>query len=463
MIERVQQAFRLWDKPVSDGNPLATLRIYQRLQQQETLTARQVSNELLRRHLEQLRNTHPDECQILHDRYIEGVPAHIVATRLDLSDGNVFLKQKQGIHHLAEMLCQEEAAFFAAQRSLMQRRLAAPTYTQLFGVAALLEQLNTTLVAPQPPWIIAIEGLGGSGKTALADALVRQMIDSDAWHDLAWVTARQMVMSLDGCVKLVEKPTQTVEALVESFARQLLPELSRQNGASCQRRQRALCECLKANRYLVVIDNLETILDVESLLATLRTWVNPSKVLITTRQRLLSEADIFHFVLPELSEGDALQLERYEAQTRNLPDLLAASDDDLNTVYQTVGGNPLALRLLVGQLHLYSLDHLLNELHQLASGPILNLYAYIYRRAWEGLDEAGRTALLLMLLTSEQGRSFDELATLGHGKLTPEQLRHSLDQLIALNLVDSRGDLHVRRYTIHGLTRTFLHRDVMGW
>jgi hypothetical protein len=34
---------------------------------------------------------------------------------------------------------------------------------------------------------------------------------------------------------------------------------------------------------------------------------------------------------------------------------------------------------------------------------------------------------------------------------------------VQLNLVDSRGDLKTRRYTIHNLTATFLQEQVVRW
>lgn len=60
MKERVQQAFRLWHKPASEGNPLQNLHAYQRLQQTEQLSS-SASNELLRQALDQLRITHSEE------------------------------------------------------------------------------------------------------------------------------------------------------------------------------------------------------------------------------------------------------------------------------------------------------------------------------------------------------------------------------------------------------------------
>jgi len=52
----------------------------------------------------------------------------------------------------------------------------------------------------------------------------------------------------------------------------------------------------------------------------------------------------------------------------------------------------------------------------------------------------------------------------GVSKIEHTPLRQALDKLVTLNLVDSRGDdLNQRRYTIHSLTRTFLHEQVVQW
>jgi DNA-binding MarR family transcriptional regulator len=48
-------------------------------------------------------------------------------------------------------------------------------------------------------------------------------------------------------------------------------------------------------------------------------------------------------------------------------------------------------------------------------------------------------------------------------RLDLAEVGDALDRLVALNLVDSRGDLNERRYAIHNLTRTFLQEQVAKW
>ena len=66
-----------------------------------------------------------------------------------------------------------------------------------------------------------------------------------------------------------------------------------------------------------------------------------------------------------------------------------------------------------------------------------------------------------MLLTAEQGETLAQLCTFAARQLAAEELRAAIEHLLAFSLIDARGGLHERRYTIHSLTRSFLHRQVM--
>jgi hypothetical protein len=197
------------------------------------------------------------------------------------------------------------------------------------------------------------------------------------------------------------------------------------------------------------------------LLDVLQRWVGPSKFLLTSRRSLFDTPGVYPYRLPELSQNDSLALVRHEARQRNLPILADAPTDQLEAIHRTVGGNPLALRLVVGQTLVHSLDHVLADLKGAQGRAAEQLYTYIYHSAWNHLDERARQILLLMPLVNETGGDLALLA--GIAEEDPGQLRPVLEQLIALNLVDSRGSLTDRTYSIHSLTRSFLHEQVLRW
>jgi DNA-binding MarR family transcriptional regulator len=165
-----------------------------------------------------------------------------------------------------------------------------------------------------------------------------------------------------------------------------------------------------------------------------------------------------------LNAEDALSLVRQEAQMRNLPDLAGADEATLQRIYATVGGNPLALRLVVGQTHIHPLERVLTALQTAQGYRVEQLYHYIYWQAWTQLDTAAQQALLLMPLVTESGGDLDYLTSMAAAAgLSAITVSDALERLVALSLVDSRGGLHERRYTIHALTRTFLQEQVLKW
>jgi hypothetical protein len=213
--------------------------------------------------------------------------------------------------------------------------------------------------------------------------------------------------------------------------------------------------------HVIVIDNLETVTDIETLLPTLQRLANPSKFVVTARENLYGLGNLYHFKVDELSPPYALHLIRDEAANCGLPVLAMSSDAELLPIVETVGGNPLALRLVVGQTHIYGLQSILYDLRQARSQPATNLYTYIYQKAWAKLGALERKALLVMPFAGPDGDDLGYLAEVGD--LDLDDLRSALNQLVTLNLVDARGGLNDRRYAIHNLTRTFLLEQVVKW
>jgi hypothetical protein len=278
---------------------------------------------------------------------------------------------------------------------------------------------------------------------------------------VAWATARQRVLNLGGHIDPLPTPALSADALVDVLCSQLLPDAAARPRLSAGEKYQLLRAELKRTPHLVVVDNLETVQDVDVLLAHLRDFAEPSKFLLTSRHNLYHAHDIHHFSLPQLGRTPALELIRFEAEIRNLPGIATAGDDELAPIYDSVGGNPLALRLVVGQLHVHTLPAILQDLASVNSRKVENLYTFIYRRAWENLDEPGRRLLLTMPLTNSDGADLAFLAAVS--EMEDADLRHALDTLVMCNLVDARGELHHRLYSIHSLTRTFLQEQVAKW
>ena len=444
-----------------DDSVLSSWLVVRNMQRDTQSNISSAVRQVLMDALSRLRKVNPEGSAILLRHYVDTAEVHTIAGQMSMAEGTINKKQRQAVSQLADLLWDVEMQARSDRLHRLTKRLDAPTYLRLFGVERHIEQLAKSLQVDGPPWLIAIEGIGGIGKTALADSLVRKALDDTCWDEVIWLTARQQGFSARGLVRGPHFPVLTPEALVDILCEQIHAGVTDTATLSSRDRYDLVYQRLKNGRCIVVIDNLETVADVQSLLSTLRAFANPSKFLLTTRDCLYGADDVFHYRVSELSESSALDLIRWEAESRNLPHLADAPSDVLFPIYETVGGNPLALRLVAGQMHIHALKAVLDDLRTAQSRKVEGLFTYIYRRAWDNIDESARKVLLLMPLISEQGSDLHFLAGMsgiGHGPL-----RDALELLVTLNLVDRRGGIDDSRYTIHSLTRTFLHHQVLRW
>lgn len=453
--EAIKQALKSWqqDKPVDAC--FSQLYLYRKLQRKSGGNAKLALNQLLLDGIRLLQETAEPSARFLHARYLDGLPMSRIQNQMNLAESTLYTVQRQAIDDLTATLLTTDATALAEQQARMSMRLRPQRLDELVGLEEPLAQLQTLVTRTGSPWLIALEGIGGIGKTTLANALLHRLISSGQVDDIAWVSAQREHLSLLGQFEGEPRPALTATELTEALAQQLIP------GSRPDRQQSALHDRLKELPHFIVIDNLETVLDVESLLPTLQMWAEPTKFVFTSRESLFGIPGLHHFKVTELSPPYALQLIRQEAEIRGLPVLAMSSDAELLPIVETVGGNPLALRLVVGQNHFYGLQSILYDLRQARSTTATNLYTYIYQKAWAKLDRLARRALLIMPLGSPLGDDLDYLAEVGD--LERDELRMALNQLVSLNLVDARGGLNDRRYSIHNLTRAFLEEQVARW
>ncbi|MCB0257735.1 MAG: hypothetical protein KDI55_28755, partial [Anaerolineae bacterium] len=212
-----------------------------------------------------------------------------------------------------------------------------------------------------------------------------------------------------------------------------------------------LDERLQARPHLLVIDNIESAVEMEALLPLLARWLNPTRVILTSRVRIPTVHAAYRYLISALGAADALRLVRQEAQRGNLPEVANRSDAELMPIYQTVGGNPLALRLVVGLAHNQPLAHVLKALQEAPTARIEELYRYIFWQAWGVLDDLSRQVLLYMPLANSSG---DPLTIMADAlPLTRALVQNGLDRLADANLVNVHRSVDEYRYSIHSLTR----------
>ncbi|RMG95207.1 MAG: hypothetical protein D6706_12675 [Chloroflexi bacterium] len=462
-VEEVHEALRLWHKGMPERWPLSNLRLslllYQEAEAHGSLAEAgpaALNRAVLEKALTVLAGTRPDAAALLRARFEHGQDAVVLANSFNIAESSFYYRQRQAIEHLTAIINELEAQASKNWQKRMLNRLQPPSYAELVGVEEARETIIKALMAPDNHFIVAIDGLGGIGKTALADQVTRDLINTPRFQEIAWITAKQTHLSTLGRLQIDSgRPALTFPMLIDELSKQF--DLPVGASRSVLDRQRLVRRFLRERACLIVIDNLETVADYRLLLPELRQWLNPTKFLLTSRLRLLDEPDVFSYSLRELSWEAALQLIRMEARRSGFMDLMQADEKALRKIYEVVGGNPLALKLVVGQLRFHSLSYVLERFvpGQEVRGE-QDLFDYIYSEIWETLSSDSKVTLLALTQAGETGFTFDHLVAVSG--LPVERVSVCLQELILLSLVDTGGSLTERRYRLHRLTEVFLLR-----
>jgi hypothetical protein len=459
LYEAVHQALRLWHKAGTAGAPLESLALYQRALYQ-TGSVRRASNQILWDALEVLEGSNPQEATLLRERFLNDRPTHTLATEYNVGESKLYALQRHALHLLAEVIQQSENSLNASHQKILESRLPFVIPSLLIGVSDALDRLTDLLKPGSLIWIVALEGIGGIGKTSLADALVRRLLVQGVYPNIGWVSAQQLAFGDGILVHLQTGPALTTEMLVRKLGAQLLGDVFLSAPLSAEGAIEAVRHQLKTTPHLVVVDNLETFEDVDTLLPLLRSLAEPSKFLLTSRYHVV-DRHVTALTVPQLSEKFALRLIRRESELVSHRSLEEVTDAELQPIYTAVGGNPLAIRLVVGQAFYYGLDAVLEDLYEARGQEVESLYTYLYFQAWKHLDEVAQQVFLAMPLVSDAGGDMRLLMSMV--EMPSERIRPALKQLVSLNLVDVGGSLMTPRYTIHNLTRTFLQKQIAKW
>ena len=461
-VQNVHDALSLWQKDASYGSPLDGLTLVKHEMAGAGNDVRLATNRVLLTALDALEAAREPDATLLRRRFLDDKSVFNVANELNIAEPTLYRRQKAAIRHLAEIIYATEVAT-RDQRSVdLDRYAPAAGQMQLVGVAEHVELLSRVLLTPDAPWIVSAEGIGGIGKTSLAYRLAYHLVvELAAFTGFAWVSAQQQSFHPGGYIQPVDGPALTVANLVEALIMQLLPAGALPIPFSIEQAIDRLAARLHQSPCLVIIDNLETLVDVEALLPTLRALAGPTKFLLTSRHSLHDEPDVYSYQVPGLVEPDALQMVRNEARLRRLDQVTDAGDDELHPIFETVGGNPLALKLVVGQLFVLDLDQVLDNLRAARGRKAGDLYRYIFQDAWRKLDEDAQEVLINMPLFAQNGADFASIERVSDVK--GAALLDALDRLVMLSLVNVGGGLQARRYSIHRLTETFLLTDIIGW
>jgi len=391
---------------------------------------------------------------VLRSRFLDGKITRQVAQEMHASIDQVNRWQRASIGALAQLLYHQETTHRAELTQILEASLPPTPYSQFFGFTESRQIVANQLVQQTPPWIIALTGIGGIGKTSLADSVVRDVLPSLAFSHICWLRVEPHQLSGASL-----PPDRAYQALLVALAATVWPDGT--SGASEAQLEKRLAQALKAEPYLIVIDNLESTAHVNYFADRLTAMAEPTRFLLTSRARPSGETTVYIHTLQELPYADAEALLRHHARMTGLAELAESDSDTIEAIYTVTGGNPLALKLVVGLTSVLPLPQILADLSENQSGPIEDLYRHIYWEAWQTLTPAAQQLLQAMPLVAASGAKPAQMQAFSG--LDAGDFWEAVRELTARSLLEVQGNIQERRYGIHRLTDTFLQTEIIQW
>lgn len=324
---------------------------------------------------------------------------------------------------------------------LAQLPAAAATFV---GREAHLLQLDVAMVGEEPgaPWIVAIDGPPGVGKTALALRLAHQV--KERFPD------GQMYVDLHGYSP--DAQPSRPDVVLEEFLVALGTSASAIPSGTGQRA--ALFRSLLAgSRILLVLDNAHDSRQIEQLLP----GAPGCGVIVTSRRRLsgLQMRQDQRMTLGPLSEDESVALLRTVIGTERADDEPEATAG----LARRCGYLPLALRIAAERVATHphhSVDELADELGAEEERlDILSTEDSIAVRtvfSWSYRDLSGEAARMFRLCGLHRGPHLSVNAAAALAGVTTTQARRLLDRLVSVHLMQSVG---AERYRCHDLLRVY--------
>ena len=343
-----------------------------------------------------------------------------------------------------------------------QTQLPGKHYRELIGRDEILVRAFDALQDDAGKWVVGIDGIGGIGKTALAREIADQCLTKQIFTSVVWSQVPRTLVPVEG----VANAGFTFETMLDEIARHYGEyDIPRSKPSKKESLVRSL---LQKHHSLVVLDNLETSREPQNQIAErLNDILNPSKALLTSRHRF--SGDVFSIHLPGLDEESTTRLIRQLGREKGIDRVEDAHQDEIHEIYRVAGGSPLAVKLIVGQIVILSLDSVLAQLREIhlptddrTEDDYVDFYKHIFQFSWQLLSENAKRLLISMShFAPNVGGTYD--AVKATSELPDQELSSRIKELWQRSFLEVGQSVGVKsvRYHMHALTQHFVLSDIV--
>lgn len=304
--------------------------------------------------------------------------------------------------------------------------------------------------------IITITGAGGLGKTAIALKCAYSIMAeiNNPYSSIIWFSAKENKLTSEHGIVQIESQISDYLLLLKDILKILnykTFEIYKDTNANEEFYRDAIYKNFSETRSLLIIDNLETILDV-SIINFIKDVPRPSQVLITSRKglgELERRYPLSDFLLP-----DAVKLFRIISKERNRNDLLKLKQSSIETFVKSIRSYPLLIKWSIGKICLgMEIDKAFNEIY---SGDS-EISKFVFNDIFNLLSENSKKSLYSMVVFGDKEISKHLIQHMT--SLDKEEVDDAIEELIISSFIYSEvqdGKTITTHYLMLLLTRGFV-------
>jgi len=377
---------------------------------------------------------------------------------------------------------EEHAQIFMSSRACRKGGFTPLTQGELIRICPELPQLDTHemkingRVHPPPPGrlfgrgrdtkhvllelqehpVTLITGIAGNGKTALTWHAARLAYHARFVQTMSWTTDKRYPVGLDGKPYETKVPPLEFDAILRTMVQDFNWEKAKYSGSDLFR----LCrDELSKRRYLIIVDNLETVKDSEQMVDQLLSLIDKSqsRALITSREAVKAKG-CKHISIGGIEEGER----RPYIKSRLQPGKPLLSDIECDELGSVAQGNPLFIQIAIkryqDQRHLFS-----DIINDIMEGKYVTPFESLFNPLAESLSSdaqwVARCAAVQPVITISQLRRRWEDAckqTPDHKAIDYTQIETSfIEALAELTQKQVITPINEAEYAMHSLIRAY--------
>ena len=381
----------------------------------------------------------PTGAGILCTRFIEGRTILQTARRFNLSPDQVNRHQRKAIERLAEIFSSRQQLSHESLIKGLVNQIPARDCAAVLGFQEYSSRVLRYFFEENSPQKICIAGVGGIGKSTLANIIVRDLVAKISLDGLCWIDMGDV---------LGDAAEAVLTALRRKFFEHDLPlwNVSRE-----------MVKLFSEGQYLIVIDGLNTQLEDPKMMNLIELIGGNSTLVLTSRVIPNFAGGLYTCYIHEMNWENSKKLCEDQLNMLGLEDYTVQLLGELGGIYDVVGGNPRALKIVIGLLRYFPLSLILDDFFRPRMMDITQFYAAVYKPVWQSLGDESKHVLKFMSSLDAEDTTIEVIYN--NLNLEKNVLYASIQALVGHTLLEPCGSYQERRYRIHRLTRSYLFSE----